>query len=77
MSSRAPVEAQERFHRYVAILFAVTIPALGFVELSRAMGTDLAPLRLAGYIALTTWSLYMALRPKPNAIPLVLATMGY
>ena len=52
MNSRAPMEAQERFHRYVAVLFAVTIPALGFVELSRAMNSPLAPARLAGYLAL-------------------------
>ena len=77
MSSRAPVEAQERFHRYVAVLFAVTIPALGFVELSRAMESELALARLAGYLALTVWALYVALSKKPNALPLLLATMSY
>ena len=77
MSSRAPMEAQERFHRYVAVLFAVTIPVLGFVELSRAMDSPLAPARLVGYLALTGWSLYVAMSEKPNALPLLLATMGY
>ena len=77
MSSRAPVEAQERFHRYVAVLFAVTIPALGFVELSRAMESQLAPARFAGYLALTVWALYVAFSKKPNALPLLLATMSY
>ena len=68
---------QERFHRYVAILFAVTIPALGFVELTRSMGSDQAIPRLIAYGVLTAWSVYVALNPRPNALPLVLATMGY
>lgn len=71
------MEAREGFHRYVAVLFAVTIPALGFVELSRAMGSPLAPARLAGYLALTAWALYVAFSEKPNALPLLLATMSY
>ena len=77
MSSRPSVEAQERLHQYVAVLFTVTIPVLGFVELSRAMDSPSAIARLAGYLTLTAWSIHVARSEKPNALPLVLTTMGY
>jgi len=76
VTSRAPVEAQERFHRYVAVLLAVTIPVVAVVEVLRA-GHPRTPAQWAGYLALIVWSAHVARNPKPRAVSLVLATMWY
>jgi signal transduction histidine kinase len=74
--SRAPTEAQERFHRDVAVLLAVTIPVVAIVEILRSVNPQL-PAQWVGYIALILWSVHVARGARPNAVPLVLATMWY
>ena len=76
MTSRAPIEAQEQFHRYVATLLAIAIPVVALVEILR-IGHPLLPAQWAGNVALTLWAVHVARLPKPNAVPLVLATMWY
>ncbi|MGH8944937.1 MAG: sensor histidine kinase [Acidimicrobiia bacterium] len=76
MISRAPTEAQERFHGYVAGLLVVTIPLVGVVEFIGS-GHPRIPAQWAGYAALTLWSVHVARFSRPNAVPLVLATMWY
>jgi signal transduction histidine kinase len=67
------VEAQHRFHRYVAVLFAVILPALAIIEL--ASGAPGSSLRWVGYAALTVWALYAARNQEASSVPLVLSTM--
>ncbi len=78
MSSRAPVEAQKRFHRYIAVSFAVIFPALAVMEIS---GGDLTlpsgPIRWASYLVLGIWALYLVQSDDPNTLVLVITTMGF
>lgn len=76
MTSRAPTEAQERFHRYVAQLLTVTIPLVAVFE-ALWIGHAPLPAQWVGYLALTLWSVHVARSPRPQAVPLVLATMWY
>ncbi len=71
------MDTQERFHRYVALLFSFTIPVLGVVELTRGIGSPLAVARVAGFVALGSWAVYIALKARPKAVLLVLATMTH
>ena len=70
--------AQERFHRYVAVLFATTVPLVAVVEFTRAMdGGRNAIARFAGPMILTTWAVAVARSRHPNAVRLVLGMMGF
>lgn len=78
MRISAPVAAQQRFHRYVAVLFATTVPLVAAVEFYRALGeTSLPWARLAGPVAMTVWAVLVARDEKPNSIPLVLGAMWF
>ena len=75
VSSRAPIEAQQRFHRYVAVLFAVTFPALAIIEIVRSdMKSPLAPIRWASYMVLAIWAIWLTQREEANTMTLVLST---
>lgn len=68
--------AQQRFHRYVAVLFATTAPLVAIVEVARAFDNgSYAWARLGGPLVLTLWSARVARSRTPNATPLVLAAM--
>ncbi|HEX9763171.1 MAG TPA: hypothetical protein VGA97_08735, partial [Acidimicrobiia bacterium] len=67
------MEAQHRFHRYVAVLFAVIVPALAIIEL--ASGAPGSSLRWVGYAALTVWAFYTARNQDASSVPLLLSTM--
>jgi signal transduction histidine kinase len=74
--SSAPVAAQQRFHRYVAVLFATTAPLVALVEVVRVLDSgSFALTRFAGPLILTSWSIWVARSKSPNSIPLVLAAM--
>lgn len=78
MRSSAPIAAQQRFHRYVAVLFATTVPLVAVVEFYRALGgSSLSWARLIGPVTLTLWAVVVARSEKPNSIPLVLAAMWF
>lgn len=78
MELRAPETARHRFHRYVAVLLAVTVPVAAAVEFSRATEGGMGSfLRLLGPLVLTAWAILVAAAPKPNALPLVLAAMSF
>lgn len=75
---RAPVEAQQRSHRYIAVLFAVIFPALAVMEIAGSdMGSALAPIRWAGYLVLGVWALYLTQSDKPDTMTLVITVMGF
>jgi signal transduction histidine kinase len=72
------VTAQERFHRYVAVLFATTAPLVALVEVVRAFDDgSFTWARLGGPLVLTIWSIRVARSKTPNATPLVLAAMVF
>ena len=76
MRSSATVAAQQRFHRYVAVLFATTAPLVALVEVVRVLDSgSFALTRFAGPLILTIWSIWVARSRSPNSIPLVLAAM--
>ncbi len=78
MSSRAPVEAQKRFHRYIAVSFAVVFPALALMEISGAdLMSPAGPIRWASYLVLGIWALYLVQSDDPNTLVLVITTMGF
>ena len=78
MSSRAPAEAQDRFHRYIAVLFAVVFPALAVMEIAGAdLASSEAPIRWASYLVLGIWALYLTQSKNPNTMTLVITTMGF
>jgi signal transduction histidine kinase len=78
VSSRAPIEAQQRFHRYVAVLFAVTFPALAIIEILRLdMKSPLAPIRWASYMVLAIWAIWLTQREEANTMTLVLSTTWF
>jgi signal transduction histidine kinase len=72
------MEAQRRFHRYVAVLFAVTFPALAILEISSAdMQSSLAPIRWASYVVLAIWAIWLTQRADADAMVLVLSTTWF
>lgn len=72
------IPAQVRFHRYVAVLLATTVPLVAVVEFMRAVdGTPMPWARLAGPLALTIWAIVVARADEPDSIPLVLAAMWF
>jgi signal transduction histidine kinase len=73
----APPAARLRFHRYVAVLFATSVPLVALVEYARASFTVSALGRLGGPLVLTVWAVIAARSRRPNAIPLTLAAMGF
>jgi signal transduction histidine kinase len=76
VNSGAPAAAQRRFHRYVAVLLAATVPVVAIVELMTSFEwTTVALLRLVGSLILASWSIVIARSEEPNAIPIVLGTM--
>ncbi|GEM_PF-1146202 len=76
MSARAPIRAQQRFHRYVAVLFAVTFPALALLEISNAdMTSPLAPVRWASYMVLAIWAIWLTQRDDADTMALVLSAI--
>ncbi len=77
MSQNAPTDLQGQFHRYVAVLFALTVPALAAVEMTGAMATSVDSIRWVGYVVLTAWSVHIFRSARPNAAVLVLAAMSY
>lgn len=68
--------AQRRFHRHVAVLFAVTVPALAAVEIANASEFG-DPLRWLGYGTLATWSFLIVRNEDASSLPLLLSTMVY
>ncbi len=69
--------SQGRFHRYVAVLFAVLLPLFALIELSgmdRAGGAWV--LSVAASLIISIWAGANLRRPSVNALPLVLATAG-
>ena len=76
MSQNAPTDLQGQFHRYVAVLFALTVPALAAVEMTGAMATSVDSIRWVGYVVLTAWSVHIFRSARPNAAVLVLAAMS-
>ena len=72
------IPARLRFHRYVAVLLATTVPLVALVELARAVdGTPMPWARLAGPVVLTIWAIVVARSDEPDSIPLVLAAMWF
>jgi len=72
------MEAQRRFHRYVAVLFALTFPALAILEISSAdMQSSLAPIRWASYVVLAIWAIWLTQRADADAMVLVLSTTWF
>ncbi|MGA7280434.1 MAG: HAMP domain-containing sensor histidine kinase [Acidimicrobiia bacterium] len=75
---RAPVEAQRRFHRYVAVLFAVTFPTLAVLEIAGMdMKSPLAPIRWASYLVLAIWAIWLTQRRDADSMLLVLTTIWF
>ena len=73
----APAAAQQRFHRYVAVLFATTAPLVAVVEIWRASDSGIPWIRLLGPLVLTVWAVIIVRSEAPNAVPLVLGGMVY
>jgi signal transduction histidine kinase len=63
----------------VAVLFAVTFPALAILEITRVddMTSPLAPLRWASYVVLAIWAVWLVRTDGASAMPLVLATTWF
>ena len=70
------MEAQRRFHRYIAVLFAVTVPALALLELTRGASSG-SPIRWFIYAGLTGWAVFVSRAETASSIPLLLATMSF
>jgi signal transduction histidine kinase len=78
MSARAPLQAQQRFHRHVAVLFAATFPALALLEISSTdMSSSLAPVRWASYMVLAVWAIWLTQREDADTMILVLSTTWF
>lgn len=78
MRSTPALVAQQRFHRYVAVLFATTVPFVAVVEFMRAVDTGtIAMARFAGPMIVTAWAIAVAKASDPNAVRLVLGAMGF
>lgn len=70
--------AQARFHRYVAVLFAVMFPILAIVEIT---GTDrrsgLWVYSVVSSVVIAVWAMILLRRSEIDAMPLVLATSAF
>ena len=70
--------AQQRFHRYVAVLLATTLPFVAVVEYARAQeGGTAALARLVGPLVFMIWAIVVARSAEPRAVHLVLGAMGF
>jgi signal transduction histidine kinase len=77
VNARVPaLLAQRRFQRYVAVLLAVTVPALATVDFIQSPVRGF-PLLWVPYGVLTAWALRVAIKKDAKPIPLILATMVY
>jgi signal transduction histidine kinase len=62
----------------VAVLFAVTFPALAILEISNAdMSSPLAPVRWASYMVLAIWAIWLTQRKAADTMILVLSTTWF
>jgi signal transduction histidine kinase len=62
----------------VAVLFAVTFPALAIIEIVRMdMRSPLAPIRWASYMVLAIWAIWLTQREDANTMTLVLSTTWF
>jgi signal transduction histidine kinase len=78
MSVRAPIEAQRRFHRYVAVLFAVASPALAVLEISNSdMTSSVSSIRWASYLILAVWAIWLTQRPVVDSMALILTAIWF
>jgi signal transduction histidine kinase len=78
VTARTSVEAQQRFHRYVAVVFAVTFPVLAVVEIAGMdMKSPYAPIRWGCYLVLAVWSIWLTRLPHADTLLLVLASMWF
>ncbi len=71
-----PVHARRRFQRYVALLLAITLPALAVGEMVQAPSPG-ASLLLSGYGVLCVWAIYVIRSKSARVVPLLLAIMFY
>ena len=76
MNSRVPIQAQRRFQRYVALLLAVTVPALALVEVFQAPSLGF-PFLWCGYAVLGAWAVYVIRSNTAPVLPVIFATMSY
>jgi signal transduction histidine kinase len=76
VESNAPVEAQGRFHRYIAVLLAVTVPALAVIEVAAGMSAG-SPLRWPAYLVFAVWAIRVARFERANVVPLILSIMAF
>ncbi len=76
--SSASFAAQQRFHRYVAVLFATTVSLVAVVEVVRGYESGEVPwARLIGPVILLVWAVVVARSEEPRATSLVLAAMAF
>ncbi len=79
VTARLPVEAQRRFHRYVAILISTASLVVAAVEINRVR--DLDPARVVGwvgYLVILVWAVYVVRSGGTvSALPLVLAQISF
>jgi signal transduction histidine kinase len=62
----------------VAVLFAVTFPAVAVIEIAGTdMASSLAPVRWASYVVLAIWAVWLIERDQANALMLVLTTTWF
>ncbi len=76
MKSPAPELAQQRLHRFVAVLFASAIPVIVVVELIQT--DEWVPATITRFlitIGLGVWSVALARSQRPNSIPLVVCAL--
>ena len=76
---RTPVNtAQARFHRYVAVLFAVIFPIMAVVEFtSMDRNSGLWAYSVVSSVVIAVWALVLLRRSDIDAMPLVLATSAF
>ncbi len=70
------MHARRRFQRYVALLLAITLPALAVGEMVQAPSPG-ASLLLSGYGVLCVWAIYVIRSKSARVVPLLLAIMFY
>jgi len=76
---KTPVNtAQARFHRYVAVLFAVIFPIMAVVEFtSMDRNSGLWAYSVVSSVVIAVWALVLLRRSDIDAMPLVLATSAF
>ncbi len=79
VTARLPVEAQRRFHRYVAILMSAASLTLAAVEINRVRNLDHVELvGWLGYLVVLVWAVYIVRSGgRASALFLVLAQISY